>query len=402
MLSSQKVFYLVLISIMLLCSVLGISVQGTNTYFPVEPIDFIEQPDGSAEIVGQLSDLDDEDIGFDSTSIGMDVSVGNTTTTEEGYTHNDNISYIETTTTTTIPSSTSAEQGNQPAGTTTTTSTNFPTTTTTRISNAPTQTTTTTTAPVVPGSTARTTTRLTTTTTRTTTRATTTTTRATTRNYTNSGNISFSLNSGGSTVTEYRMYVGSSVRLYLKSGFADTPIAVYNSDYPYIADTVGNEIGSVVVNAYSPGTTWIHASNINGTCHIKITVDDFESRVIYLCNQHRASNGIAPLQKGGSDLKRVADLRLSESYTLFSHTRPNGTKYITAYNYYGLNYYYAGENLARGQTSPERVVQEWMNSPSHRENILNPNFKYCCVSSGTSKHNGITYTYWSQQFYTPQ
>lgn len=406
LLSSQKVFYLVLISIMLLCSVFGISVQGTNTYFPVDPIDIAITPDDSEVVVGQLSEMPEDDVGFDSTSMGMDVSVGNSTTTEEGYTHNDNVSYLETTTTTTVPTSdvngndgndgNGGEDGNGGNGGVTTTTTVPTTTTTTTVPNTPNQPTTTTTTVYVPPvtTTTTTTTRITTTTTRPTT--------TTTKNYSNSGNISFALTSGGATVTEYRMYAGTSVRLYLKSGFADTPIAVYNSDYSYIADTTGNEVGSVLVNAYSPGTTWVHASNINGTCHIKITVDDFESRVVYLCNQERAANGIGPLQVGGSDLKRVADLRLSEAYTLFSHTRPNGTRYVTAYNYYGLPYLYAGENLARGQTSPEQVVKEWMASPTHRANILNPNFKYCCISTGTSKYNGLTYTYWSQQFYTPQ
>ncbi len=402
MLSSQKVFYLVLISIMLLCSVFGISVQGTNTYFPVDPIDISINPDDSETVVGQLSEMPEDDVGFDSTSMGMDVSVGNSTTTEEGYTHNDNVSYLPTTTTTTVPTSEpSSSVGSENNGGSTTSNNNggaATTTTTTTTKNTPNQPTTTTTTVYIPPATTTTTTTTTTRTTTTTTRPTTT----TTKNYSNTGNISFSLTSGGVTVTEYRMYAGTSVRLYLKSGFADTPIAVYNSDYSYIADTTGNEVGSVVVTAYSPGTTWIHASNINGTCHIKITVDDFESRVIYLCNQERAANGIAPLQIGGSDLKRVADLRLSEAYTKFSHTRPNGTRYITAYNYYGLPYLYAGENLARGQTSPEQVVKEWMASPTHRANILNPNFKYCCISTGTAKYQGLNYTYWSQQFYTPQ
>ncbi len=421
MLSSQKVFYLVLISIMLLCSIFGISVQGANTYFPVEQIEVIGMPEESQSVgvVGQLSDMEHGSVGFDSTSMGVDVSSGNTTTTEEGYTHNDNVSYLETTTTTTAPtepdpgidpngsgnggnSESSNDGSGNNGGTTATASAPAPTTTTSQTNvpapNAPAQaTTTTTTTAYVPPTT--------TTTTTTTTRTTTTTTRATTtttKHYTNSGSISFSLSSGGSTVTEYRMYVGSSVKLYLKSGFADTPIAVYNSDYSYVADAVSNEIGSVVVTAYSVGTTWIHASNINGSCHIKITVDDFESRVVYLCNEQRAANGIGPLSIGGSDLKRVADLRLSEASTKFSHTRPNGSRYITAYNYYGLAYLYAGENLARGQTSPEQVVTEWMNSPTHRANILNPNFKYCSVSVGNARYAGVTHTYWSQQFYTPQ
>ena len=40
----------------------------------------------------------------------------------------------------------------------------------------------------------------------------------------------------------------------------------------------------------------------------------------------------------------------------------------------GLDYYYIGENIAAGQTSPERVMTAWMNSEGHRANILNASF----------------------------
>ncbi len=389
MLSSQKVFYLVLISIMLLCSIFNISVQGTNTYYPADNLT-VESVGNNSEIVAELSDLDDDESGFDSTSIGVDVSVGEQTTTEEGYVYNADVSIIETTTTT-LPTSESTETQQTES---TTSTEQLPVSQSTDIVTvtAPTTTMTTTTT---------TTTRPTTTTTRitTTTRPTTTT---TTKNYKNSGSISFSLSSGGSTVTEYRMYAGSSVRLYLKSGFGETPIAVYTTDHSYIANATSNDVGSVVITAYSVGTTWIHASNVNGTCHIKITVDDFESRVVYLCNQYRAASGIAPLEVGGSELKTVADLRLSEIYGTFSHTRPNGTQYKTAYDYCGVTYYHIGENLARGQTTPEQVVEDWMNSEKHRANIMDASFKYCSVSIGTAMYDGYMYTYWSQQFYTPR
>ncbi len=397
-LSSQKVFYLVLISIMMLCSIFGISVQGSNTYFPMDTVEISQSPEQPSGIVAELSDMGEES-GFDSTSVGVDISIGEQqTTTEDEYVHNDNVSIIETTTTT---ASTTASQGT--SGTVSEPATSQTTSGGTTKNTAP---------PVqggivtiTPPATTTTTTRPTTTTTTTvyTTTTTTTTTRpTTTKSHNNTGSISFSLSSGGATVMEYRMYAGTSVRLYLKSGFGDTPIAAYESEHPYIADKTGSDVGSVVITAYSVGTTWIRASNINGTCYIKIIVDDYESRVVYLCNQHRAAYGLVPLEVGGSELKRVANLRLSEIYAKFDHYRPNGSRYITAYDYYGLRYQYAGENLARGQTTPEQVVNDWMNSPSHRANIMNPNFRYCSISIGTSQYDGRMYTYWSQQFYTPQ
>jgi len=76
----------------------------------------------------------------------------------------------------------------------------------------------------------------------------------------------------------------------------------------------------------------------------------------------------------------------------FSHTTPEGVTYadriresgyLTATSVncpclqYGCTcapYYFLGENLARGQLSVDSVLADWMNSPSHRRNLLNPDF----------------------------
>jgi uncharacterized protein YkwD len=54
-----------------------------------------------------------------------------------------------------------------------------------------------------------------------------------------------------------------------------------------------------------------------------------------------------------------------------------------------------GENVAVGQRSPDQVVNEWMNSPTHRANILNPNFRQMGVSYGTTSDG---FPYWTQSF----
>ena len=41
----------------------------------------------------------------------------------------------------------------------------------------------------------------------------------------------------------------------------------------------------------------------------------------------------------------------------------------------GVTYKIAGENLA-GSTTPEKAVEAWINSPSHRDNILEDRFEY--------------------------
>lgn len=62
---------------------------------------------------------------------------------------------------------------------------------------------------------------------------------------------------------------------------------------------------------------------------------------------------------------------------------------------YGIRYSAAGENIAMGQSTPQAVVQSWMNSSGHRANILSANFTEIGVGyakGGTGGH------YWTQLF----
>jgi uncharacterized protein YkwD len=54
-----------------------------------------------------------------------------------------------------------------------------------------------------------------------------------------------------------------------------------------------------------------------------------------------------------------------------------------------------GENVAAGQLTPEQVVAEWMASPGHRRNILDPTYSRLGVSYNTSSDGR---TYWAQSF----
>ena len=60
----------------------------------------------------------------------------------------------------------------------------------------------------------------------------------------------------------------------------------------------------------------------------------------------------------------------------------------------GIDYAYAGENIAMGQRTPEIVMNDWMNSSGHRANILNENFDY--IGVGYTMVDG--HPYWVQLF----
>lgn len=92
-----------------------------------------------------------------------------------------------------------------------------------------------------------------------------------------------------------------------------------------------------------------------------------------LCNQQRKAVGLADL-KWNTDLANAAAVRSSEIQQVWSHTRPDGTAYFTADDAI------YGENLSKDCTTPEECVANWMSSPQHRANILDPTYRSCGVS----------------------
>ncbi len=100
------------------------------------------------------------------------------------------------------------------------------------------------------------------------------------------------------------------------------------------------------------------------------------SEVIRLTNEKRAQNGLNPLAENSmldsAALAKGNDM-LAKGY--WAHFGPDGTSPWSFFVNFGYKYKYAGENLARDFSSASSAVEAWMNSPTHRENILNPNYK---------------------------
>ncbi|MGN1106483.1 MAG: CAP domain-containing protein, partial [Huintestinicola sp.] len=84
----------------------------------------------------------------------------------------------------------------------------------------------------------------------------------------------------------------------------------------------------------------------------------------------RAAAGKTALKKN-DELCKNAQLRAGELSGCFSHTRPNGTECFTAIT---VPYGYAGENIAMGQCTPAEVMDCWMGSSGHKQNILSSNY----------------------------
>lgn len=126
---------------------------------------------------------------------------------------------------------------------------------------------------------------------------------------------------------------------------------------------------------------------------------EFIQRVVDLTNQERAKRGLAPLALDAA-LNRSAQAHSEDmaSHSFFGHTGSNGSdvgQRIAAAGYGPLYAY--GENIAAGQPSAEEAVNAWMNSESHRSNILSPYYQHVGVAYAFNQD--ATYGhYWTQDF----
>lgn len=132
------------------------------------------------------------------------------------------------------------------------------------------------------------------------------------------------------------------------------------------------------------------------TVYIPLTdssVLNFEKEVVRLVNVEREKAGLKPLTYDW-ELSRVARIKSQDmkDNKYFSHTSPTYGSPFQMMKSFGIKYRSAGENIARGQATPQAVVNAWMNSSGHRANILNPSFT----------HIGVGYVadgrYWTQMF----
>jgi len=100
------------------------------------------------------------------------------------------------------------------------------------------------------------------------------------------------------------------------------------------------------------------------------------ANLIKLTNEIRIQNNLPEL-KESETLNKVALSRAQDMLqnNYFSHQSPNGKSFINELEKKKYYFSSAGENLAIDFYENEKIVNSWMQSPAHRQNILNPDFK---------------------------
>lgn len=122
--------------------------------------------------------------------------------------------------------------------------------------------------------------------------------------------------------------------------------------------------------------------------------NSYAKQVLDLVNNERTKYGLSAVTLNTS-LNNVAQVKAEDmkNNNYFSHTSPTYGSPFEMMKSFGISYRTAGENIAKGQNSPQQVVNAWMNSEGHRKNILNSAFTQMGLG-----FSGQDSKYWVQMF----
>ncbi len=156
------------------------------------------------------------------------------------------------------------------------------------------------------------------------------------------------------------------------------------------------EVGLSEIKSANPHITnpeLIYPGQILNIPKTDSTVTSYENEVIRLVNEQRAKKGLKALSADW-ELSRVARFKSQDmkDNKYFSHTSPVYGSPFDMIKNFGISYRSAGENIAKGQKTPQAVVDAWMNSSGHRANILNPSYTKIGVGYVADGN------YWTQMF----
>lgn len=118
-------------------------------------------------------------------------------------------------------------------------------------------------------------------------------------------------------------------------------------------------------------------------------------------NKARSEQNLSSLRRSEL-LDRVANLKAEDMAKsgYFAHWSPQGVSPWYWFGLVGYDYVYAGENLAVHFTDSERVVEAWLDSPTHRANIMNNNYSEIGIGTAKGEYEGYDTVFVVQMFGT--
>jgi hypothetical protein len=123
------------------------------------------------------------------------------------------------------------------------------------------------------------------------------------------------------------------------------------------------------------------------------------SQTVELTNSRRAAAGLGPLSVNAA-LTQAAVSKANHMFAndYWAHIAPDGTSPWTFIRSAGYAYSVAGENLARDFNDTGTMMEAWMNSPTHKENIVNSKYTEIGIAVVDGKLQGVETTLVVQMF----
>jgi hypothetical protein len=125
--------------------------------------------------------------------------------------------------------------------------------------------------------------------------------------------------------------------------------------------------------------------------------------LVNITNKDRIENNVPELVLN-EELTRAAEMKAEDmiTYGYFAHTSPSGVSPWHWISLSGYEYEHAGENLAIDFYDSKEVAEAWMNSPTHRRNILNKKYTDIGIAVKTGIYKGRRVAFVVQMFGTPK
>lgn len=145
---------------------------------------------------------------------------------------------------------------------------------------------------------------------------------------------------------------------------------------------------------FSTRTLALHLPGILGFAS-DIKVED----LVNLVNQKRSENGASGVRLDPTlceAARKKGEDMFAKGY--WAHVAPDGTQPWAFFAQVGYDYIYAGENLAKDFQTSGAVVEAWMNSPSHRQNLVSPKYDEMGLAVVNGSLNGYETTLVVQEF----
>ncbi len=174
-------------------------------------------------------------------------------------------------------------------------------------------------------------------------------------------------------------YLGGQIYVYQSKGDIDLDLVKNGND-------VIDEIAELPKNIETPGALKI-VDSLLASNKTELSVKN----IINLTNQNRKENGDLSDLIENYKLNFSAEKKLQDMFTkqYFEHVSPEGVGVSDLGDQVSYEYITIGENLALGGFRDDKaLVDVWMNSPGHRENILNKNYREIGVAVGKGSYEG--------------